>query len=180
MAPSLARAARKERTTMAQIALTPPAILDQLRKNGVTHVVWLPDSETNFMYEQMVADPSLELVPVCREGETMPIAAGLWVGGKKPVVLIQNTGLFESGDSVRGLALDISFPLLMMVGYRGWTRHGATPDSAARFTEPILNAWGTNYYLVETDDDVERISTAFEEAERTQRPVACLMGAEYN
>ena len=164
---------------MVELALTPRAILDQLTKNGVTHVVWLPDSETNFMYEQMVQESSLDLVPVCREGESMAIAAGLWVGGKKPVVLIQNTGLFESGDSIRGLALDIDFPLVMMIGYRGWTRHGVTPDSAARYTEPILHAWGINYYLVETDEDVDRISTAFEEAERTQRPVVCLMGAEY-
>ena len=164
---------------MAEPSLTPQAILGQLNANGVTHVVWLPDSETNFMYEQLVADTSLHLVPVCREGESMAIAAGLWVGGKKPVVLIQNTGLFESGDSVRGLALDIDFPLVMMVGYRGWTRHGVTADSAARFTEPILHAWGIDYYLVETDDDAVRISTAFEDAERGQRPVACLMGAEY-
>ena len=164
---------------MPELQLTPRPILDQLNKNSVTHVVWLPDSETNFMYEQMVADSSIDLVPVCREGESMAIAAGLWVGGKRPVVLIQNTGLFESGDSVRGLGLDIDFPLVMMIGYRGWTRHGVTPDSAARFTEPILDAWGINYYLVETDEDVERISTAFEEAEKTQRPVACLMGAEY-
>ena len=164
---------------MAELSLTPRAILDELKKNNVSHVVCLPDSETNFMYEQMVADSSMELVPVCREGESMAIAAGLWVGGKRPVVLIQNTGLFESGDSVRGLGLDIDFPLVMMIGYRGWTRHGHTPDSAARFTEPILQAWGINYYLVETDGDVDRISMAFEEAERTQRPVACLMGAEY-
>ena len=164
---------------MAELSLKPRPLLDQLKKNGVTHVVWLPDSETNFMYEEMMVEPGLELVPVCREGETMAIAAGLWVGGKKPVVLIQNTGMFESGDSIRGLALDINFPLVMMIGYRGWTRHGVTPDSAARYTEPVLTAWGINIYLVEREDDVERISVAFEEAERTQRPVACLMGAEY-
>ena len=165
---------------MAELHLTPRAILDQLNKNKVTHVVWLPDSETNFMYEQMVADPTLHLVPVCREAETMAIAAGLWVGGKRPVALIQNTGMFESGDSIRGLGLDIDFPLVMMIGYRGWTRHGVTPDSAARFTEPILHAWGINSYLVETDEDVDRITTAFEEAESNRKPVACLMGAEYS
>lgn len=164
---------------MASPALTPRAILGQLHENDVTHVVWLPDSETNFMYQQMVADSTLKLVSVCREAESMAIAAGLWVGGKRPVALIQNTGLFESGDSVRGLALDINFPLVMLIGYRGWTRHGATPDSAARYTEPTLHAWGINHYLVETDADVDRISAAFEEAEMTQRPVACLMGTEY-
>ena len=107
------------------------------------------------------------------------MAAGLWVGGKKPVVMIQNTGLFESGDSVRGLALDISIPLVMIVGYRGWTRHGPVRDSAARYTEPILNAWGISYHLLEVDADAERITTAFEEARATERPVVCLLGAEY-
>ena len=80
---------------------------------------------------------------------------------------------------MRGLSLDISFPLVMMVGYRGWTRHGVTRDSAARYTEPILHAWGISYYLIERDADAERISVAFEEARQTERPVACLMGTEY-
>ena len=142
-------------------------------------MVWLPDTETSFLYKLLAADPSLAIVPVCREAESMPIAAGLWIGGKRPVVLVQNTGFFESGDSIRGLTLDIGLPLVMLIGYRGWTRHGVTRDSAARYTEPILHAWGINYYLIERDDDAARISTAFEEAERTQRPVACLVGAEY-
>ena len=160
--------------------LTPPPINDQFKQNDVTHVIWLPDSETNFMYELMTREEGLKIVPVCREGESMAIAAGIWVGGQKPVVLIQNTGMFESGDSIRGLGIDLEFPLVMMIGYRGWTRHGITKDSAARFTEPILHAYGINYYLIESNDDVGRISDAFEEAERTRKPVACLLGAEYS
>ena len=54
--------------------------------------------------------------------------------------------MFEAGDSIRGLGIDIEFPLVMMIGYRGWTRHGITKDSAARFTEPILHAYSINYY----------------------------------
>ena len=159
--------------------LTPDSIIAQFSKNQVTHVVWLPDSETNFMYDAMVSDPDIHIIQVCREAESIAVAAGLWVGGKIPVAMIQNTGLFESGDSLRGLALDVEFPLVIMVGYRGWTRHGVTKDSAARYTEPLLHSWGINYYLIETDEDVPRISEAFMEANLIRGPVACLMGAEY-
>jgi sulfopyruvate decarboxylase subunit alpha len=131
------------------------------------------------MYHQLLADPDIDLVPVCREGETMAIAAGLWVGGKRPAVLIQNTGVMESGDSIRGLGLDVDQPLLMLIGYRGWDRHGITRDSAARFIEHILHAWGINYYLIEVDEDAPRISLAVEEANRTSKPVAVLMGTEF-
>ena len=165
--------------TTQDAVIHPAAIINELKKNHVTHVVWLPDSETNFMYELLTGEPTLDLVPVCREGETMAIAAGLWVGGKKPVVLIQNTGIFESGDSIRGLGLDVHQPLVMLIGYRGWSRHGLTNDSAARFIEHILHAWGINYYLIETDDDADRITLALAEAERNQKPVAVLVGTEF-
>ena len=165
--------------TTQEAVIHPAAIINELKKNDVTHVVWLPDSETNFMYELLTGDSSLDLVPVCREGETMAIAAGIWVGGKKPVVLLQHTGIFESGDSIRGLGLDVHQPLVMLIGYRGWSRHGLANDSAARFIEHILHAWGINYYLIETDDDAQRITLALAEAERDQKPVAVLVGTEF-
>ena len=34
------------------------------------------------------------------------------------------------------MALDAGFPLLLVVGYRGWTRRGVVKDSAARYGEP--------------------------------------------
>ena len=163
-----------------QAQLSPEVVIAELKKHGVTHVVWLPDSETNFLYLLMKAEPTLELVPVSREGLAFSTAAGLSVGGAKPVILIQNTGLMESGDSLRGWALGLNIPVVLMVGYRGWTRHGKTQDTAATYTEPFLNAFNIRYYLVEHDGDAPRISWAFEEAERTKRPVAILVGDEYH
>ena len=69
---------------------------------------------------------------------------------------------------------------VMIVGYRGWTRHGVTPDSAARFTEPYMDAWGLKYYLVERDEDADRISIAFEEAYENNTPIVVLIGDEYH
>jgi sulfopyruvate decarboxylase TPP-binding subunit len=76
--------------------------------------------------------------------------------------------------------LGLTVPVVMMVGYRGWTRHGVTTDTAATYTEKFLMAFGINYYLVESDADALRITTAFEEAERTKRPVVVLVGDEYH
>ena len=167
-------------TEQQQALLNPETVMGEFKKNGVTHVVWIPDSETNWLYQLMDADQNLDLIPASREGETFAIAAGLTIGGKKPVVMIQNTGMMESGDSIRGIALDMGLPMVMIIGYRGWTRHGPTPDSAARFTEPILRAWGINYYLIENDADASRISLAFEEAEKNSSAVAVLVGDEYH
>jgi sulfopyruvate decarboxylase TPP-binding subunit len=164
----------------SQAHLSPEVILGQLKQHGVTHVVWLPDSETNWLYLLMKAEPSLTLVAVPREGLACSVAAGLAAGGKVPVILIQNTGLMESGDSIRGWLLGLDIPVVIMVGLRGWTRHGVTQDTAAVYTEPFLNAFRISYYLVESDADAQRIGVAFDEAQRTQRPVAVLVGDEYH
>ena len=166
--------------TQQQAELSPKTVLEQIKKNGATHVVWLPDSETNWLYLLMKEEPTLDLIPVSREGAAFSTAAGLSVGGKKPIILIQNTGLMESGDSLRGWGLGMNIPVVIMVGYRGYTRHGAIQDTAATYTERFLNAFGIDYYLVEGDQDADRITTAFDEAERTKRPVAVLVGDEYH
>ena len=162
-------------------SLSPESVLSQLKSNNITHVVWLPDSETNWLYLLMKNEPSIELVPVSREGQAFSVAAGLATGGKKPVILIQNTGLLESGDSLRGWCIGLKTPVVMLIGYRGWTRHGKNAfHDVAKFTEPFLIAMGINYYLVENDGDIDRITYAFEEADENKKPVAVLVGDEYS
>jgi sulfopyruvate decarboxylase TPP-binding subunit len=167
-------------TSSSTTHLSPETVLAEMKKQAVTHVVWLPDSETNWLYLLMKAEPSLTLVAVPREGTAASVASGLYAGGKKPLILIQNTGLMESGDSIRGWLLGMEVPVVLMVGLRGWTRHGVTTDTAATYTERFLTAFNINYYLVENDADASRIAIAFEEAQKTKRPVAILVGDEYH
>ena len=101
--------------TEAANVLSPETVLSEMKKNGVTDVVWLPDSETNWLYVLMNEDPTLDLIPVSREGQAFSTAAGLAVGGKRPIILIQNTGMMESGDSLRGWGLGLNVPVVMMV-----------------------------------------------------------------
>lgn len=164
----------------ATVALSPETVLAEMKRHGVTHIVWLPDSETNWLYLLMKAEPSLRLVGVGREGNACAIAAGLFAGGARPMILVQNTGMLESGDSLRGWLLGLNVPVVLMVGYRGWTRHGATQDTAAVYTERFLHAFNLAYYLIESDADAPRIGLAFAEAARTERPVVVLVGDEYH
>lgn len=168
------------KTVLQPSSLHADGIVGELRKCGVTHVVWLPDSETNFMYKALQDGSGLDLVPVCREGETMPICAGLIMGGQKPVTLIQNTGFFESGDSVRGICLNLKLPLLLMIGYRGFQKDAPMTDSAGILVEPVLKTFGIPYYLIEEDSHLPLISQAFRESQEQSRTIAVLIAREYD
>jgi len=158
-------------------------VVDLLIHCGVTHVVWLVDSESAFLYEALqVAEREgrLRTVPVCREGETIPLALGLLLGGGRPAIIIQSTGFFEAGDSLRGQAIDFGLPLVLFIGYRGWkpTREEMR-DTAAIYVEPVLQAYGVPYYIVQRDNFRELIPKAFHEAEQRRGPVALLTTAEW-
>ncbi len=151
-----------------ETGLTAERVLDELKKCGVTHIVWLLGSELRFMYDAMISQKEITPVPFCREGEGVAIAAGLILGGKKPVMLYQNAGLYEAGDSIRLVSFELRLPLLMIIGYRGWRG----TDSAGIIFEPTLDAWGIKYYLVQSDEDVEKVSIGDKEAQETNKPVA--------
>jgi len=158
--------------------LTAGAVVKEIKKCGITHVIWLPDSSSRFLYDDLLSEPQFTFVPVCREGEAIAIAAGLILGNKSPLVMQQNTGLFESGDSIRGLALDYKLPLLMFIGYKGWRQGSPMTDSVAIYTEPFIDSWGIKHYLVDNDEHADRISLGYREAHETQKPVAILIAKD--
>ena len=160
----------------SEAPLSAEKIIRELIKEGVTHIIYLPDDESSCLYNVLKHHPRLTLVPICREGEAIAIAAGLLFGGKNPVVWHQSTGFFESGDSVRGLALDLRLPLHIFIDCRGWKSNAPMNDSAAVFIQPILNAWGIRHHIIETDDDIAKISLTFNEARTLQKPIAILLG----
>jgi sulfopyruvate decarboxylase subunit alpha len=149
-------------------------ILEEFKRCGITHIVWLPCFQLGFIYEAMMNQDEIKLVPVCREGEGIAVAAGLILGGKKPVVLYQNTGLYESGDSMRMVTFELHLPLLIMLGYRGWQG----TDSAGVIMEPTLDAWQVKYHILKIGEDVGKIALADKEAQATRKPVAILMVGE--
>ena len=129
-------------------------ILKALREVGITHVVWLPDSTLGPWETTLAAAGTPRLIRVCREGEAWGVAAGLHLGGAVPLVVIQCTGLFDSGDALRNFIHDLGLPLFALIGYRSYLTAARTTDTAATYTEPILNAWNIDYRLIERPDQL--------------------------
>jgi sulfopyruvate decarboxylase subunit alpha len=153
-----------------------PAVVKALKACGVTHVIWLPDSDLGRWEQALTAEPGLRLIRVCREGEALSIAAGLYLGGQRPIVLLQCTGLFEAGDSLRNVLFDLEVPLFIVVGARSWkaSRRGPTFDTCPRFLEPIVRAWGLKYRWLDDTSTPDDLAAAYREAAEAGRPGVAL------
>jgi sulfopyruvate decarboxylase TPP-binding subunit len=143
---------------------------------GVTHVVTVPDSTIGQWQEAIERRGAARLVRVCREGEAWQCAAGLYLGGAKPVVMIQCTGLFESGDSIRNALHDWKLPLFAFIGYRSYLNQDTLPgDTCLVFTEPILDAWKIDYRLLTKHEQFDEITEHFHACAGASKPGAILI-----
>lgn len=151
-------------------------IVEQLTQMGISHVVWLPDSTLGGWETALEQAASLKLVRVCREGEAWAVAAGLHLGGARPLVMIQCTGLFESGDSLRNAIHDYGLPLFAVIGYRSYLNREAMPgDTARTYTEPTLTAWNLPYELIDTVDKQPRLAAHYAACRAASQPGVVLI-----
>lgn len=169
--------------------LTTRRLLDCFKELKISHVVGLPDNSTAALFHELADDPEIYLINVTREGEAFATAAGLWIGGQNPLILIQNTGFLESGDALRGTLTRMRIPVVMLVSYRGY-KSLPTPapttltpddlsrreiDSVATLLEPTLCAWNIPYELVSDNSELAKIRTAYERAQSEMRPTAIII-----
>jgi sulfopyruvate decarboxylase TPP-binding subunit len=140
-------------------------IADTLSEMGVSHVVSVPDTTIGPWLGEIDAT-NVNVIQVCREGEAWGIAAGLYLGGAKPLVLIQCTGLFESGDALRNTVYDFRLPLFAIVGYRSYLSQESLPgDTCLKFTEPILDAWKLPLRFIKTPEQLSEIAQHYLECQ---------------
>ena len=123
-----------------------PTVVAALEAAGFTHLVWIPDSHLG-TWDSALSASRLAPIRPCREGEAIGIAAGLMLGGAKPLVAIQCTGFFEAGDAVRNIAHDLKLPLKLLVGVRSWRAQqaGKSADNCPHFAERLVKAWDLPY-----------------------------------
>src|SRR5262245_56871676 len=159
------------------VMLDGPSLVSAFKSCGITHVVWIPDTELGLWEPALLAEPGLSLIRACREGEALAIAAGLLLGGESPIVLVQCTGFFEAGDALRNLIHDLKLPLFLVVGVRSYYAHqeGKSWDTCPVFTEPIVRAWQLPYVVLDRRHSADDLAAAYRQARAEKRAGAVLL-----
>lgn len=154
-------------------------ILDALRGCGVRTVVTVPDTHQRTLLAALAADDEFRLLTCSTEDEATAIAAGLWIGGDEPVLLIQHAGLYASVNTLRGVAIDGRIPMFYLIGLLQREPDRAPRQSSrsmVRFCEPLLDVFGVPHDLIDGPDDVGRIPELFRLSRERRGPAAALIG----
>ena len=155
-------------------------IIKEIKASGIEFVVSVPDITTSEgLLRPLAAETEPRLIRICKEDEGVGICAGLAHTKKRALLLIQQTGMLDSINAIRGVAVEYSLPICMMVGLLG-KEPGVPPQESEhlglRICGPILDAMEVEHHLIETDADVGLIRPAIEGAYARRRPVVLFIG----
>ena len=171
--------------TTTEYSIRAKAILDELAACHITDIVTVPDYVQISVHMALEAGhlPDARVVNCATEDEAVAIAMGLWIGGRKPALMMQNQGVFASANALRSVGMNAGTPIFMLVGQ--WGREvanlGKDPSLSKRRavynTEPILKALEIPYFRLENPKDIGVIREAIAVAFEKETPAAVLVGA---
>jgi sulfopyruvate decarboxylase TPP-binding subunit len=166
----------------APVATAVPAcaIVHVMLALGITHVGNVPDTHQRTVLAELARQSQIRVLTACTEDEAIAINAGLWVGGQRPLVSIQQVGLLAALNNVKGISMDAQIPTCMLVGYFGRDVGRTARDNAARavhLIEPTLDTWGIAYFPLESPADLPAIGRAYRHSVEQLGPSVILVGA---
>jgi sulfopyruvate decarboxylase subunit alpha len=152
-------------------------VVEGLKAAGVNCVAVLSESWLFEVHRQIENDPFFTVIPVANEGDGVSICAGMWLGGKRCAILMENSGLRVACEALARLQ---GLPVLMLMSYRGdWGDPPWWAASMGATTEPLLNALRIPYSVVRRDDEIVwKVRQSIKSQNAYRSHVAVVFGGE--
>jgi sulfopyruvate decarboxylase subunit alpha len=153
-------------------------VSDGLWAAGCRHVVYVPDNPLSHILAALARDhPAVRTTLATREEEAVGIAAGLHLGGVRPALLMQSSGLGNTLNALGSLLVAYQIPLLMVISMRGdpgewnWAQ-----VPMGRAVVPVLDALGVQHLAIGPGDEARDVVVALASlAFGTRTPAACIL-----
>ncbi len=136
----------------------------------------VPDSTLAAALKVLADDPRYLYVPSVREDNAVGMAVGAYLGGRNPVVLMQNSGLGHCLNALTSLATLYRIPLLLVIGWRGADEFDAPEHVLMGSGSPaLLSAFGIPFWTPTRDDLGVSLGAASIRSRSDSSPVALLV-----
>ena len=149
-----------------------------LHAAGSRHVVYVPDNPLSHVLRELRDRyPDVSTTIATREEEAFGIAAGLYLGGKRPTVMLQSSGLGNSINAITSLLVPYQIPALVLISMRGDANEwNAAQVPMGRAVAPNLDAIEIpNVTAASADAVADAVALVGKTAFATRRAGACLL-----
>ncbi len=155
-------------------------IVSDLVANDVQFVTTVPCKQLAGVIDAIDASSTIQHVPSNKEDEGMGLCAGAFMGGKRSAIIMQNTAIGVTINTLATLTQFYRLPLPMLISYRGELGEPvACQVEMAVHTKALLAQLNVPTYHFHKEDDVEEFDKILKYTFMCNKPVAILTDASF-
>jgi sulfopyruvate decarboxylase TPP-binding subunit len=136
------------------MALDTKSFVDNLIKENYTHLCVVPCSFAKYVINEAINNENIKYVPCASEAVACSVAAGLKMSGKKPLVIVQSSGVTNMGSCITSLLkpYDITFP--MLTSWRTYKEGDSEIQHEHLATElpKLIEAYGYEHTILDNEN----------------------------
>jgi sulfopyruvate decarboxylase subunit beta len=149
-------------------------VIDIMKSCGIDVVLTLPCDKIKNLLAMIPS--SFKEIPMTREENGVGIAAGLYMAGKRPAMMIQSTGIGNSLNSLTSLNRTYDIPLPILASWRGVYKEAIYAQTAFGKCLPvILDASAIPYVAIGATSELDLIKKSINASFRSNTPLVVLM-----
>ncbi len=155
-------------------------IVDDFVAEGVDFITTVPCKQLAGVIDEVEARPEIYHIPSNKEDEGMGLCAGAFMGGKKPAIIMQNTAIGVTINTLATLIQYYRMPLPMLISYRGELREPvACQVEMAVHTKALLSQMLIPTYHFHKEADAAELPEILKYTFMCNKPVAILTDASF-
>ena len=118
----------------------------------------------------------IDHIAITREEEGVGIAAGAYLGGKVPAILMQNSGLGNSVNAIKSLLQLYEIPVIFIMSHRGAEGEKILAQiPMGKLTPDLLDLLKIETFIVDSERNIQHIQTAVEQSLSSGIPTGILL-----
>ena len=126
-------------------------MFDYLDKMGIENFVGVPDSTLKKFIQQGINKK--KIIIASREEEAIGIAAGMLLAKSPSLVFMQNAGFANSISTITSLIQLYKFPLIFLIGWRGYKENDAPEHQKIGKIQPeLIKCLGLKSKILKNDN----------------------------
>ncbi len=155
-------------------------IVDDFVANGVDFVTTVPCKQLGGVIEEIENRSEIFHIPSNKEDEGMGLCAGAFMGGKRPAIIMQNTAIGVTINTLATLIQYYRMPLPMLISYRGELGEPvACQVEMAVHTKALLSQMNIPTYHFHRRSDADEMDAILKYTFMCNKPVAILTDATF-
>ena len=155
-------------------------ILNDFIKNKIEFVTTVPCKQLAGVITELEKSDNIYHIPSNKEDEGMGLCAGAYLGGKRSAIIMQNTALGVTINTLVTLIQYYNIPLPMLISYRGEIGEPvACQVEMAVHTKALLAQLNIPTYHFHRPADADELDGILKHSFVAKKPVAILTDASF-